>query len=79
MSRTNCQSDMFDLDSQSEKDEEDRFLLDGLIDNSSDKYINQFIDNHSSHLDLPTPTISMEDNLGDEHNQIDFRALSEYQ
>ena len=79
MLRTNCQPDVFDLGSQSEEDEEDTFLPDRPMDDSSDKYINQCIDNPSSHLDPPAPNIPMENNLGDEHNQIDFRVLNERQ
>ena len=77
MPRTNRQPDVFDLGSQSEEDEEDAFLPNRPIDDSLDKYIDQFMDNPPSHSDPPAPDILMEDNLGDEHNQIDFRVLSE--
>ena len=76
MPRINCQPDIFNLGSWSKEDGEDAFLSNRHIDNSSDKYIDQFMDNPPSHLDPPILDIFMVDNLSDEHNQIDFKALS---
>ena len=79
MPRTNRQPDVFDLGFQSKKDEKDDFLHDRPMDDSSDEYIDQFMNNLPSHLDLLVSDIFMENNLGDEHNQIDFRILSKRQ
>lgn len=79
MPRTNRQPDVFDLGSQSKKDEENVFLHDKPMNNFSDKYINQFMDNSLNHSDPPTPDIPIEDNLGDEHSQIDLKVLSKCQ
>ena len=79
MPRTNRQPDVFDLGSQSEEDEEDAFLPDRPMDDSSNEYIDQFMDNPPSHSDPPVSDIPMKDNLDNEHNQIDFRALSKCQ
>ena len=75
----NCQSDVFDLGSQSEKYENNAFFFNKSIDDSLDNYIDQFMDNFLSHLDLLLSDILMGDNLGDEHNQIDFKVLSKRQ
>ena len=79
MPRTNRQPYVFDLGSQLEEDEEDAFLPNKPIDDSLDKYIDQYIDNLPSYLDLPALDIPMGYNLSNEHNYIDFRALSEHQ
>ena len=49
------------------------------MDDSLDEYINQFMDNSPSYLDLPMPNISIKDNLGDKYNHIDYRSLSKCQ
>ena len=79
MPKTNHQPDIFDLGSQLKKDKEEACLPDRPIDDSLDEYIDQFIDNPPSHSDLLASDIPIKDNLGDEHNKIDLRALSKRQ
>lgn len=53
-------------------EEEDDFLLDEFMH----KYIDESMDNSIGSKLLGTP---IEDNSGDKHNRVSFRALSKYQ
>lgn len=78
----NCKPDVINLSFQIEKNEDkgnekNNFFLVKPMDNSNNKYVNKSMDNLFRYSNVPN--ILMKNNLDDEHNLIDFGALSKCQ